>query len=378
MGFLPNDWPTLNNQFLKEREIPMRYLIISYDDYFNIPYIRFYEETLRKEGHTYDIVLWKRSGKSCGLPNAYEFGGKDHSAKVRKIVPFLRWRKFTLDILKQNHYDRLIILTTMPGILLADHLLGEYKGKYWFDIRDFTYENVFFYKGLVAKLVHGSWATSISSPAFQSFLPNSPRIHLTHNITNEDAAVGHCPLDVTYRPMKIGYVGGIQFVEQNQMLLKQFAHNPDFILKYAGRPHLGCDLQPFCKEQGIKNAEFLPAFTNDQKPGIYQDIHLINSIYGNDNQVVRLLLPNRLYDCVLFKKPILVSKGTYLAEVVARYNLGIAVDPAVDDVAQEIETYLKNFNHQAFDAGCEAFLKVVATEKAAYDLALAKFCTKSE
>ena len=356
----------------------MRYLIVTYDDYFNIPYIQYYEKALKEAGHTYDVVLWNRSGKPSNLPNAFEFYAKDHASKLGKILPFLRWRKFTLNILKQNRYDRLIILTTMPGVLLAHQLLGAYRGKYWFDIRDFTYENVSFYKQKVAQLVHGSWATSISSPAFRTFLPDSRRIYQTHNISNEDAAVDRCPLDVNHRPMKIGFVGGIQFKEQNQMLLLQFANNPDFILKYAGKPHLGCDLQPFCQEHGIENAEFLPAFTNDEKPGIYQDIQLINSIYGANNNVVRLLLPNRLYDCVLFKKPILVSKGTYLAEVIAKYNLGIAVDPATDDVPQEIQRYLEHFDHRAFDAGCEAFLKTVAEEKAAYDVALEQFCIGSE
>lgn len=356
----------------------MRYLIISYDDYFNIPYIRFYEDALRKQGHTYDIVLWKRSGQSSNLPNAFEFSAKDHASKLGKILPFLRWRRFTLQLLKQNHYDRIIVLTTMPGVLLADQLLGAYRNKFWFDIRDFTYENIPFYKKKVADLVHGSWATSISSPAFRSFLPDSHKIYQTHNISNEEAASANCTLDIAHRPMKIGFVGGIQFVEQNKMLLDQFSNNPDYILKYAGKPHLGCDLEPYCQEQGIHNVQFLPAFTNDQKPGIYQDIHLINSIYGCSNPVVKLLLPNRLYDCVLFKKPILVSKGTYLADVVAQYNLGIAVDPATDDVAQAIEHYLAHFDHQVFDSGCQAFLNTVTQDQSAYDAALDQFCAKQE
>ena len=356
--------------------IDMRYLIVTYDDYFNIPYIKYYEKELDKQGHAYDVVLWNRSGKPSNLPNAFEFYAKDRHSKLGKLLPFYRWRQFALDVMKKNHYDRLIILTTMPGVLLADKLLGEYKGRYWFDIRDFTYENVSFYKKKVAQLVHGAWATSISSPAFRSFLPENDRIYLTHNISNEDAAVDHCPLDVTHRPMKIGFVGGIQFVEQNQMLLRQFANNPDYVLKYAGKAHLGCDLQPFCKENQIENAEFLPAFTNDQKPGIYEDIQLINSVYGANNNVVRLLLPNRLYDCVLFKKPILVSRDTYLEGVVKKYNLGIAVDPERDNVPELVDDYLEQFDHQAFDLGCEAFLKLVAEEKADYDRALTLFCTE--
>ena len=145
----------------------MNYLIISYDDYFNIPYIRYYEDYIRKMGGTYDIVLWNRSGKDTHISNSYVFSGKDYPSKVRKVVPFLRWRRFVIQLLKQKHYDRLIVLTTMPGILLADQLLGHYKKKYWLDIRDFTYENIFFYKRLVGRLVRAASAVSISSPAFQ-------------------------------------------------------------------------------------------------------------------------------------------------------------------------------------------------------------------
>lgn len=356
----------------------MRYLIVTYDDYFNIPYIRFYEDYLRKNGSPYDIVLWNRSGQQVDLPNAYVFSAKDRHSKLGKISPFLRWRRFVLELLKKQHYDRLIILTTMPAVLLADKLLGEYKNRFWLDIRDFTYENVSFYKKLVGDLVHAAAAVSISSPAFRSFLPDSDHIYLTHNISNQDAAVERCGLDVTHRPLNIGFVGGIQFVEQNQLLLRQFANDPNYCLKYIGKAHLGCDLQPFCQENGIQNVEFRPAFTNDQKPGIYQDIHLINSVYGCSNQVVRLLLPNRLYDCVLFKKPILVSKGTYLAEVIAQYDLGLAVDAEKEDVVKALEDYLAGFDHEAFDRGCQAFLQRVETEIEAYTQALHRFCAESQ
>lgn len=352
----------------------MRYLIVTYDDYFNIPYIHFYEDYLKKHHHDYDIVLWNRSRQQVNIPNTYVFTGKDHPSKLGKIAPFLKWRSFVLALLRKQKYDRLIILTTMPAVLLADLLLGEYRNRFWFDIRDFTYENISFYKKLVGKLIHAATAVSISSPAFRTFLPESDKIYLTHNISNQDAALSHCSLDQHAKPICIGYVGGIQFEHQNQQLLLQFANNPDFRLKYAGKSHLGCDLESFCKKNSIQNAAFHPAFTNDQKPAIYQDIHLINCVYGNHNQVVRLLLPNRLYDCVLFKKPIIVSKGTYLEKVVSQYQLGLAVDVENDNVVQSVTAYLENFDKTAFEAGCAHFLEKVQTEITAYYNALHAFC----
>lgn len=352
----------------------MRYLIVTYDDYFNIPYIQNYENQLRKRNLDYDIVLWNRSGQKVDLPNAYVFTGKDKRSKLGKIKPFLDWRKFVLHVLKNKKYDRLIILTTMPGVLLADKLLSEYRKRFWFDIRDFTYENVPFYKGVVAKLVNAATAVCISSPAFRTFLPDADHIFLTHNISNQEHVQEHCMLDINKKPLRIGFVGGIQFVEQNQMLLRQFANHPDFHLRYVGKAHMGCDLKPYCVENGINNVDFFPAFTNDQKPGIYQDIQLINCVYGCNNQVVRLLLPNRLYDCVLFKKPMLVSKGTYLESVVSEYNLGVAVDVKKDNVVQVVEDYLKQFDRQVFETGCKCFLEKVQSDIVDYMHALTQFC----
>lgn len=352
----------------------MRYLIITYDDYFNIPYIQYYENFLKEHKQSYDVVLWNRSGQSVTIPNAYVFHGKDHPSKLGKIAPFLGWRRFVLQVLKKKKYDRLILLTTMPAVLLADKLLGEYRGRFWLDIRDFTYENVSFYKNLVHKLVEAASAVSISSPAFSRFLPDSNHIYLTHNISNQDAIVEHCSWDTHSSLCCIGFVGGIQFAEQNKQLLSQFANNEKYLLKYVGKAHLGCDLPTFCKERKIQNAEFYPAFENHQKPEIYQDIQLINCVYGNHNQVVKLLLPNRLYDCVLFKKPILVSKGTYLAEIVEKYCLGLAVDVEKENVVCSVETYLANFERESFENGCRQFLEKVDTEIKEYQNALEAFC----
>lgn len=353
----------------------MRYLIISYDDYFNIPYIQYYEKHLQAQNQPYDIVLWSRSGQSVDMPNAFVFYGQDCKSKIGKIKPFLQWRSFVLDILKKHPYDRLIVLTTMPAVLLSDILLTKYRNRYWLDIRDYTYERFLPYKHIVEKLVCGASHVSISSPAFQDFLPSSNNILLTHNISNQEFIQSHCSLDPYDESICIGYVGGVQFEQQNQLLLRQLANHPRYCLKYAGKAHLGCDLPAFCSANGITNVEFQPAFQNSEKPSIYQGIQLINCLYGDDNPVVRLLLPNRLYDCVLFKKPILVSKNTYLALVVEQYHLGLALDTANDNIAECLDAYLSVFDPVTFEEGCRSFLQRTEAELLAYTTALRTFCS---
>ncbi len=355
----------------------MRYLIITYDDYFNIPYVKYYEEHLRKNGHIYDIVLWNRSGQKAKVPNAYIYYGKDHHSRLSKIIPFLGWRRFVLRLLKRQSYDRLILLTTVPAVLLADRLLSVYRKRFWLDIRDFTYENVPFYKRLVADLVYAAAAVSISSPAFRCFLPETDNIFLTHNISNQNALEEHCTLNPDCLPIRIGFVGGIQFKTQNQILLRQFANNPAYQLDYVGKVHPACDLQSFCQENHIQNAAFYPAFMNDEKPRIYKSVDLINCVYGSGSEIVQLALPNKLYDCILYKKPMLVSKGNFLARVVQQYHLGLAVDIEKDSVVQMTDDYLRNFDYEAFEQGCETFLQVVLQDQAKFEDALDFFCSGS-
>lgn len=140
-----------------------------------------------------------------------------------------------------------------------------------------------------------------------------------------------------------------------------------------GKSHPGCDLSAFCRKNGIENAEFFPAYRNEEKPALYRSIDLINCIYGADTEVTRLALPNKLYDCVLFKKPILVSEHTYLAEIVRQYGLGLAVGLERESVAERLDDYFAAFDRAAFEDGCRRFLQRSRQEQARYLAALGDF-----
>lgn len=358
----------------------MKYLIITYDEYINIPYIERYETCLQQMGKSYDVIVWNRSGSSTpyNKANYFVFEAKNTKSKIGKIIPFIRWRKFVLQVMRRSEYERIIVLTTIPAVLLADQLLKKYAGRYWLDIRDYTFENIALYKKLVGQLARKSYVTSISSAAFASFLPEDAPIVLTHNLTNDNAEDASCDFDKTKACFSLTFVGGVRYPEQNKKLLLQLGNNPRYLLRYIGKTHPGCELQPFCQEHNIENVEFLPAYLNEQKPQLYQSIDLINSIYGNDSKVVTLALPNKLYDCVLFKKPILVSSGTYLAQLVQTYHLGLAVDIEKDDLPQLLQTYVESFDRGVFECGCKEFLEVVRLEQEHCDNTLERFLAGKE
>ena len=161
----------------------------------------------------------------------------------------------------------------------------------------------------------------------------------------------------------IGFVGGLRYFEINKAIIRSFANSQTHQLLFAGKKHPGCDLERFCHEHGIKNVVFLPAYSNEEKPRIYEQITVINSVYGSGSLEVITALPNKLYDAVLYKKPIIVSSSTYLEKVVMKYNLGFSVDIGKDNIKLLLDNYLEDFDNEIFLDGCKRYLSIVRAEK---------------
>lgn len=344
----------------------MRVCIVTYDEYINIPYINKYETFLKCNDIEYDIILWDRrnilDSKDNG-ENLHVFKGKVSKSRTSKIIPFLKWRKFTLKILKEYKYDRIIVLTTIPAFLISCYLIKNYNNKYLLDIRDYTYENLFLYKKMVNKLIDNSRFTFISSKGFLTWLKKSDKLILTHNISNIESEIYKPTITFNLSSITIGFVGGIRYYYENCLLIENMKEHLNVNLKYVGKVHEGIYLQEFCLENKIHNVEFEPAFSNNEKPRIYKSIDFINSIYGSKNEIVKTALPNKLYDCILYKIPIIVSQKTYLANIVEEYNLGFAVDIENDDVYQLLKEYINNFDEKAFLDGCDKLKRKVLKEE---------------
>lgn len=345
----------------------MRICIVTYDEYANIPYICKYETLLKKYNINYDIVLWNRTNqgnkKAKHVNNIYEFSSETRKSKLSKVVPFIKWRRFLLKILRKNRYDKLIIVTTIPGVLISKYLFKNYRDKYLFDIRDYTYEGFNLYKNVVDKLVEYSSITSISSEGFMQWLKPNSKVVLNHNISNESTETSKICSLKNIKKLTIGFVGGIRYFNENIAIINSLKNNDKFVVSYIGKVHPGNDLQEYCSENNINNVLFGQRFKNEEKPIIYKNIDIINAVYGSNSLEVKTALPNKLYDCIIFKKPIIVSKGTYLEKIVKKYKLGFSVDIKKDNILDEINTYIDNFNENVFLEGCNKYLNKVMQEE---------------
>lgn len=133
-------------------------------------------------------------------------------------------------------------------------------------------------------------------------------------------------LAVKNRWIKLNIYG----VGAEENIVKEYARNNDNI-KYFGS-------FDFFKE--VKN--------------IYCEVDVVYIVYDIDSSInIKLALPNKLYESMYFKVPVLVSKKTYLAERVENYKIGIAVDFNNDDeiikalksIKKEYSSFISKFDN---------------------------------
>lgn len=349
----------------------MKFLIIAFHPRSMTPYAKQYEDAITKAGHQYDILFWDRFSNASLEKKGNEFifhkictlGGN----RVKKIYPFYLFRKTLKEIIQGGEYDKIIVLNTMPGFLLHDILLRQYYNRYIFDIRDYTYEKIGFYLNTVRKLIENSFFTTISSRGFKKFLGDNDKIIINHNISNANNVEKYPSLDKNKEKIVIGFVGAVRYFDENAALLKCFKNNNKIKMIFNGREAADCHLENFCNKNRISNVEFSGAFKNEEKPSIYKKIDIINSLYGNQRIDVQTLLPNRLYDALIFKKPLIVTENTYLAEVVRKYEIGISLPGSQEynekKYKDKILQYISTFNRDKFALKTNQLLKKILDEQ---------------
>lgn len=362
----------------------MKFLIIAFHPRSMTPYAQQYEDIIKKYGYNYDILFWDRFSDGPLEKNGNQFvfhcictlGGN----RIRKIYPFYLFRKTLKKIIEKENYDKIIVLNTMPGFLLQDILLKRYSNNYILDIRDYTYEKYGFYLRVVHKLINNSFFTAISSRGFKMFLGENDKLVVNHNISNLDNICDKPTLYKFKTPITIGFVGAIRYFDENIALIKSMQDLQNIYLLYVGRQLSDCHLDTYCKRNKYNQIKFLGEFKNKEKSKIYKGIDLINSLYGNKSMEVRFALPNRLYDALIFKKPILTTQGTYLSEVVLKHSIGLALSNSQIYTPKEyqniISEYINNFDSQKFLNNANNLLEIVKKEQCIFHKRIEEFVIK--
>lgn len=168
------------------------------------------------------------------------------------------------------------------------------------------------------------------------------KVVLMPNIPDEEAFEGFSKK--IHSSFIIGFVGAIRYKNQLRMLIEATKDTGIKVL-FAGSDGEGPEFRKECSKYDHVNFTGEFDYKKDIQ-SIYQSIDCVYAVYDADMVNVRVALPNKLYEAIICEVPIIVAKGTYLAELVEGMCIGIAVNHKdVDELKRKL---LKIANDRAY------------------------------
>lgn len=334
--------------------------IIGTSNLKHISLISLYTKYFDLHGKKYDIIYLDRYGieEESNAANIYRYSKPQIKSRLDKILTFLKFRKFTKKILKQNKYEYIITWQTTGAYLFADILLRWFKNRYIINVRDYIIENNKFFYRLLKILVKNSFFVTISSDGFRSFLPKGNYIKV--NSINEELLENLKERPINKKePIKIGFAGNCRYFRESYKLIDALANDNRFELWYCGT---NSDiLKEYALTKGIHNVKTMPTFNPKSTIDIMAGFDLINSAFGNDAMDNSTLMPIRLYTALAIHRPILVSCNTQLANEVKKNNIGYAIED-YDKLSDDLYIYYENLDFDMLSKSCEVYLKKAREE----------------
>lgn len=320
--------------------------------------ISLYTHVLDGNGVPYDLIYMDRYGieEKTTAANKYclRVTMDRHWHKLKKLMVYLRFRRFARGILSRENYDVVITWQTFTAYLLADILMRKYKGRFVINVRDYIAENIPPVTWLLGRLVRRSAFTAISSGGFLAFLPKGAYVKV--NSINPDIlqAQGAERSSKHMDVVTIGFVGNCRFFDENKKLINALQNDPRFELWYCGT---NSDIyKRYAEENGVANLKTMPAFEPSETTQIMTRFDMINSVFGSGSVDNRTLLPIRLYTAIAYGLPVLASAQTQTAKEITGHHLGFVIE-SYENVGDALYAYMRALDKEQFKENCAAYLQ---------------------
>ena len=145
----------------------------------------------------------------------------------------------------------------------------------------------------------------------------------------------------------IGIVGLLLRKDEYIKLFETYKDHPEIDIHIHGKGHFQHVVEAYAaKHTNITYFGPYNTFTDAQR--IYNSIDIIYLVYDIDQVSLnnRLALPNKLYECMFYKVPLICSKETYLEEIVMDLGIGISINYKEPNAIQDAVNHLtQNSDH---------------------------------
>ena len=230
------------------------------------------------------------------------------------------------------------------------------------DLTELTIRNSIirrFLSATSAKIIKASQKTIITSEGFLDYFKNLPKekFYLIPNkVSPEIPKYVYRKRTFCSERIKIGFVGNIRFesIYHFVKVCSDFSRNVEvhlFGIYSVGDKWANMIYE---LEQLHKNIFYHGRFTNPADlPSIYNKIDLLLCTYPPTLGVM-YAEPNKLYEAIYFRCPIIVSEKVFLGEKVRNLNIGYVIDSMDENKIKQFLSSLNSSDYQSKIESCES------------------------
>lgn len=332
------------------------------------PYIETYKKKLEEKKIPYEVLFWKREEFRTKYPdnyNIFNYPQKNNLSFKKKCLGFLKYRKWLKDVIIKKNYNKLILLSTLSGMLISDYLLFHYRKKYILDIRDYSYEDIKPFSCVESKLIDKAYMTVISSYGFKIFLPKDREYILGQNFLLNERNIDVKTVKERRNIYTVTWLGAIRYFEHQIKILDYIGNDNRFVIEYHG---IGPDYErlfAYCKKKAFTNVYLTGKYYSDEKAQLLINADILLNHYDmKKGKEVKYALSNKFYDGILFNIPQLVESGSYKSRLVQKLKVGLTLEIEDGRFADKLYHYLNTLDTKTFTARCRRYeQKIIKANK---------------
>lgn len=344
------------------------------------PYVNYYIDILNQAQIPFEIISWDKRGLNENVTYAYRYKTRDGQL-LKKTIGYIGFRNYVLHICKMRKYDKLIVFTLAPALLIKDYLVKNYAGKFILDIRDDTVLRRYAGKKIKA-LVDSAIGVVTSSHEFDVWLGSDTIMchNVDANIVKDVVEKGKYPCPVKKRDdafRRIMFAGSLNEWNINLKILQSMKNNPDVIFIYH-TPDVAVkkNLTSYCEAESVENVLFFGEYKKSEIYDMYRNEADFANCIRCESEVNRNALPNKLYDAMLSGVPILVlAHNKAICDYVKKYHLGLIFNDEQDFIDNFIQQS-KVFDYDLFATGRMQFLQKILDECTLFASSVIFWCNK--
>lgn len=319
------------------------------------PFVNIYTQILDEYGINYDIINWDKAGNESLASISY----KDNvgNSSLSKLLGYWRFSKFIKKNLKHNNYDKVIVFSSQIGIFCSNFLKKHYPTKYIFDFRDLSIEQRRIFKTSFKRLLNNSYRNVISSPGFIKYLPSGNEYIISHNFIVSEVKSALSKIDnigIT-QPIEVLTIGGIRDADSNIPVIDALGNDERYSLRFVGKGPDAAILEKHVKNKNYKNVSFEGYYKKEDEPDIIKTTQFLNIFYPNKISHITAL-SNRFYNSIIYRKPMITTRGQIQGDFCEKYNLGIAISDA-SELNIKLKEWLQNEDLEDYQNRCISLLK---------------------